>query len=184
MSARFSISQHMSPPGGMWFYDGYGEHVEEPTYRMAVLAVAEVLRRHGDRTDPGTALAECMCPQMPAWVCKGETRAKVTVYPMDARETARAYFTRTVVPMDIIMKRMSACCACPMHRRDFCLTCAEHDRYIYDGFGGRRPRLPGDLASGCCLCAKTFEAVVASVEYGKEEPAWEGVPETCWRKQK
>lgn len=184
MSARFSISRHMSPPGGVWFYYGYGERVEAPTYSMAVASVADILRRHGDLTDPGTALAEYMCPQMPNWVCEGEVRSKETVYPMDAREAAKEYFTRKVAPMDLVMRRMEICSSCKKHRRDFCLTCAEHDRYIYDGFGGRRPRLPGDMASGCCLCAKTFEAVVASVEYGKEEPAWEGVPDTCWRKRK
>ena len=181
MSAAITASKYMSPPGGVWFFDGYGEHVELPTYDMAVRAVAGILRRNGDPRSPADAISECMCPQMPRWFCRGEVSEKATVHPMDAREEAKSYFARRVVPMDTIMRRMEICSACPKHRRDFCLTCAGHDEYILNGFGGRRPKLASDLASGCCLCAKTFEAVVASVDYGKEEPAWEGVPDTCWR---
>ena len=62
MSAAITASKYMSPPGGAWFFDGYGEHVELPTYDMAVRAVADILRRNGDSHSPADAIAECMCP--------------------------------------------------------------------------------------------------------------------------
>lgn len=181
MKAEFVRTKYLVPPGGTWFFDGYGEHVEDPIYDVAVRKVADLLRRNNDLTDPATALAAFMCPIMPRWFCRGDAAPKLTIYAKDARDEAMNYFHRSLVPMDETTRRLEKCMACPMHRRDFCLTCGEHDRYVYDGFGGRRVKLPGDAASGCCLCAKTFEAVVASVAYGPDEPVWEGAPDTCWR---
>ena len=178
----FKETRHVVPPGGVWFFRLGDDHVESPIYEFAVRRTGEILRAHGVGGDAGTALAEYMCPHMPAWFCRGEGPVSPVITGREARDNAVPYFGRDLVPVDRVLRRMAICSECMRHRRDFCLHCEGHDSWISGMFRGRRPKLPADDASGCCTCAKTFEAVVASVEYGPDEGIWEGVPDNCWRK--
>lgn len=181
--ARFSNTTFV-PPGGMWFFQLEDDRVAMPVYDLAVKRVGEILARHGVRKDPAQALAEFMCPHMPAWFCAGNVGHSPVITAKDACERARPYFGRKVLPVDLISRRLETCQACPRHRRDFCLHCNGLDTWVSDGFRNARPVLPADAASGCCTCAGTLEAVIASVAYGEGEPVWEGAPETCWRYRK
>ena len=181
--ARFSSTAFV-PPGGSWFFQIGEDRVSTSVYGIAVSRVADLLAKHGVKADPAQALADFMCPRMPAWFCTGSTPHSPVITVKEACEAARPYFSRRLLPVDLVTKRMEACQACPRHRRDFCLHCNGLDEWISDGFRGRRPALPADAASGCCTCAGTMEAVIASVEYEDGEPAWKDAPDTCWRKRR
>lgn len=181
---RFVSTRSTVPPSGFWFFSYGDDHYESPLYDDTVRHVAEILRKHGVDADPVKALADYMCPQLPAYFCVGDGPSSPVVSPRDAKDNAIAYFGKDVEPIDTVTSRMEVCLMCPKHRRDYCLHCHGYDSWIYDGFRGRRPKLRVDDASGCCTCAKTFEAVVASVAYNDGDPVWEGAPETCWRNRK
>lgn len=182
--ARFVQTAYVVPPGGSWFFQLGDERVSSPVYELALRRVDELLKRHGVDTPADVALAEYMCPHMPSWFCAGDVGHSPVITVKEATAKALPYFRRRLVPVDQIVRRMEACQACPRHRRDFCLHCNGLDEWISGGFRGKRPALPADAASGCCTCAKTLEAVIASVEYGEGDSVWEGVPETCWRNKK
>lgn len=180
--ARFVQTAYTVPPGGVWFFQIGDDRVSHPVYDAALRQVGELLKKHGDRRSPAQALAEFMCPHMPAWFCAGSVARSPAVFPRDAAKAAAPYFSRPLVPADIVTRRMALCQDCKRHRRDFCLHCTGYDEWIREGFDHRRPALPVDEASGCCTCTGTFEMVMASVEYRKDEPVWEGAPDTCWRR--
>ena len=181
---RFIETRGTVPPGGMWVFDLNGDHVESPVYDIAVKKVGELLEKHNIKAPAAAMLAAYMCPRMPDGFCTGEVvhEDKVAIFPAQAKENAYDYLIKQVETIDVIRKRLQTCVDCPMHVRTFCLHCGGWDKWIYDGLGGRRPRVPEDDASGCCACAKTFEALLASVVYDKDDKIWEGVPDTCWRK--
>lgn len=183
MSRRFVSTRSTVPPGGVWFFSMGDDHYESPLYEDALKHVDMILKKHGSDADAVEALADYMCPHLPAYFCRGEGPSTASVTPHEAKAAAIEYFNRSVETLDVISRRMQACTTCPKHRRDFCLHCNGYDQWIYDGFGGRRVRLPADDASGCCECAKTFEAVIATAMYNPGEAVWEGAPDTCWRKQ-
>lgn len=178
---RFCQTASIVPPGGSWFFQLGDEKVSSPVYELALRRVDALLKAHGVKTPADVALAEFMCPHMPKWFCEGDVGHSPVISVKDATKAALPYFGMRMVPADVITRRMEECQACPMHRRDFCLHCNGLDEWIAQGFGLKRPALPADAASGCCSCAKTLEAVIASVEYAKGDSIWEGVPETCWR---
>ena len=180
--ARFVQTACTVPPGGAWFFQIGDDRVAHPVYDIAVRQVGQLLRKHGDPRSATQALAEFMCPHMPAWFCAGEVAHSQAICAKDAAAAARPFFSRTLVPADIAARRMEICQSCGKHRRDFCLHCTGYDEWVREGFRHRRPALPVDDASGCCTCTGTFEMAMASVEYGKDEPVWEGAPETCWRR--
>lgn len=169
------------PPGGAWFFQLGDDRVSSPMYDYVLKQTAEILRRHGIDADPATELARFMCPHMPEWFCAGSDQHSPVITAKAASEKALPYFRRRLVTSDVITKRMERCQACKRHRRDFCLHCTGYDQWIVDSFGGKRPKLPVDEASGCCECTGTMEAVIASVDYGKDEPGFDGAPDTCWR---
>lgn len=170
------------PPGGVWFFQVGDDRVATPSYEHALRQVAAVLAKHGmDDLNPVDELAKFMCPHMPAWFCVGSDEHSPVITGRAAAEKALPFFRKPLVTSDVITRRMERCQACPKHRRDFCLHCTGYDTWIIDNFGGRRPKLPVDEASGCCSCAGTMEAVIASVDYAKDEPGFEGAPDTCWR---
>lgn len=181
--AEFVQTKTIVPPGGVWYFRFGDDSVATPMYDDAVVKVAAILEKYGiaDIT-PQEALADYMCPHMPQWFCRGRSVESPVITASEARAAAEPYFSRQVVPVDDIMSRMDKCTMCPKHRKDFCLHCEGHDQWIEYKFGGHRPVLPSDNASGCCTCAGTFEAVVASVSYNDGEELWEGVPDTCWRR--
>lgn len=183
MSRRFVSTRSTVPPTGVWFFSLGDDHYESPIYDDAVRHVADILKRHGvvDVT-PAQALADHMCPQLPSYFCVGDGPSSPVVSPHDAKLNAMKYFGMQVETVDEIVRRMQICQTCPRHRRDYCLHCHGYDSWIVGHFGGRRVKLPVDDASGCCTCAGTFEAVIGSVVYQDGEPAWDGAPDTCWRK--
>lgn len=181
---RFTNTVSVVPPGGVWFFQIGEDRVASPVYDLAVKMVAEVLAKHGVNKQAPQALAEFMCPHMPSWFCAGNVGHSPVITVKEACEKARPYFGQRVLPVDLITKRMEICQSCKKHRRDFCLHCNGLDSWVSAGFRRARPVLPADAASGCCSCAGTMEAVIASVEYGEEDVVWEGVPETCWRLRK
>lgn len=136
---------------------------------------------------PGTAeeiVAAYMCPRLGptgSWFCKGEFKDSNAVREREALENSEPYCARKVVPFDVIEERLQKCLACQQHYRGWCLTCNGHLDRVINGFGGSRPRLPEDVGTGVCKCARAYEMAIASVEYKKGEKIWEGVPETCWR---
>lgn len=176
-----NVNPYTVPPGGAWFYQLGDDRVESPVYSIALKQVHDLLKARGVDADAAEELAKFMCPHMPEWFCVGSDVHSPVITGRMAAEKAPPYFSRPLVTFDVVTARMQACQACPRHRRDFCLHCTGYDTWIQDGFDGRRPKLPVDEASGCCSCAGTFEAVIASVDYGKDEPGFEGAPETCWR---
>lgn len=181
--ARF-VNTSFVPPGGMWFFQLGDDRVTSPVYELAVKRVGELLALRGVDKNPAQALAEFMCPHMPSWFCAGEVGHSPVITVKDACEKAWPYFGKKVLPVDIISRRLEVCQSCAKHRRDFCLHCSGLDTWVSDGFRNARPVLPADDASGCCTCAGTMEAVIASVAYGEQDSVWEGVPETCWRNQR
>lgn len=179
------LNPYTVPPGGVWFFQLGDDRVSTPIYDFAVKQVAEILRRHGKGDlDASEELARHMCPHMPEWFCTGSAEHSPVITGRAAATAAVPYFSKPLAMSPVISKRLERCQACVKHRRDFCLHCNGYDQWIYDGFKGRRPRLPADDASGCCSCAGTMEAVLASVEYGNDEPGFEGAPDTCWRNDK
>lgn len=169
------------PPCGVWSFAIGDDKIESPIYDIVLRKTGEIMEKHGMKGSAAQALADYMCPRLPPWMCTGSFEKLKLVLAKEAQKNAYDYFTRVSETVDVIMRRMEVCMTCPKHRRDFCLHCGGYDTWIYDGFGGRRVKLPPDDASGCCSCAKTFEAVIASVVYDPEESVWEGAPETCWR---
>lgn len=169
------------PPTGKWEFQLGDDRYESPVYDLVLRHTGEILAKHGLKIPAAQALADYMCPRLPKWMCTGRGPHLDLLLAKEAQKEAYSYFVRQMETVDVIMRRMEVCTTCPKHRRDFCLHCGGYDTWIYDGFGGRRTRLPPDDASGCCSCARTFEAAIASVTYSAEEPVWEGAPKTCWR---
>ena len=183
MTARRIVNPKMvTPPGGSWTFSVDGDTVSSPLYDDMLRKVDALLRKHGVNESAVAALANYMCPLLPEGQCTGEGSASPVIYPHDAEAEAKRYFGRPIETADVIARRLQQCTRCKAHRRDFCLHCTGYDQWVYGKFGGKRPKLPADDASGCCSCAKTMEAVIASVCYGKDEPVWEGAPDTCWRR--
>lgn len=177
------VNRNTVPPGGLWYYRVAGESCSSPDYYAAVEKTAELMKKHGISGDPADALAAFMCPLMPDWFCRGTVRTAAV--PLSAALTAaKPYFGMSVETSDVIMSRLAACAKCPRFRKDFCVHCLRADDSVYEGFGGRRMRLPGDASSGVCECAATLNMVVASVVYPSGSEVWKGTPATCWRNVK
>lgn len=184
MSALIA-SIHNPPPGGLFFADVGGVHIEAPTWYQMEGRVASALAAAG-RSDelPLAVVSECMCPHMPPWFCLGSTENPRIVRRKEALSNAAAYFSKRLVrPIDI-ERRLDVCRQCPKHEGSDCLTCSGTLNWILRAFGGRRPAVMADRASRICACARTYESVVASVAYGADEPVWDDVPDTCWRKNR
>lgn len=182
MSRMSFVSTMTVPPGG-YFYELGGDRVEGRCYQETVSKVATLMRKHGREGSPELELAEYMCPRMgPAasTFCRGDFTPSHDVTKHEAIENSLEYGKMPLVPFDVISKRLARCQACPKRFRSWCLTCAGHYSAILSSMGGRRPRLPADLTSGVCDCARAYEAAIASVDYG-DKPPWDGVPGTCWR---
>lgn len=181
-AARFTNTTFV-PPGGSWFFQIGEDQIASPVYELAVKRVGELLAQHGIDKNPEQALAEFMCPHMPEWFCAGKIGHSPVITVKEACNKALPYFSKKVLPVDMISKRLDMCQMCPKHRRDFCLHCSGIDSWVSSGFKHKRPIIPADAASGCCTCSGTLESVIASVEYNDQDSVWEGVPDTCWRIQ-
>lgn len=169
------------PPGGAWFWEDGDHLVSDPDYRTAVDAVARILRDNGSSADPEQELLGFMAPRMPAGWAVGYSGPRARTFS-DYLKAAVPYYGRQVERVDNVMRRMEVCRLCPRFRREGCLTCRKIPEYVENGFKGRRAAVPSvDSRSGICVCAGTFNMVVASVTYDKNEAVWEGTPPTCWR---
>lgn len=180
MTESVSFRNTMTPPpGGKFFFTHDGEHIEARTWVEMKPKMEDLMRRHGLTGFADVLVAEFMCPHMPSWYCTGSVSRSVTSVK-DAKANAKPYYNMNLVTFDKLSDRMRRCHDCPMHERDVCLTCTGILSWILASFGGRRIRVHEDNLSGVCRCAKTFEAVIASVEHGGDP--WPGAPDTCWRR--
>jgi hypothetical protein len=167
-------------PGGTFWYELNGEHVEAREWHDMRRLVSALMAKHGVKGSPDLAVAAQMCPELPAWYCT--TGGRPVLRAQELRDNAKRYFGMNLVPYPEMARRLAICRACPRHTRKYCLTCTGHLQWLLAGFGGRRERLPDDSLSGTCEAAKTFEVAVTSVD--GPLPEWEDVPATCWRNQK
>lgn len=172
-------SKMTPPPGGKFFLEVDGDRVEAHTWLEMLPKVQALMARHNIGGFAEDLVANYMCPYMPDWYCTGHVGHSVTTVH-DARKNAAQYYSRNLVTFDRLSERMRICHDCPKHERDICLTCTGILHNIMVSFGGKRVKVPEDLMSGVCGCAKTFEAVIASVEHDGDP--WEGAPDTCWRR--
>lgn len=177
------VSQFVPPPGGKYFFKYRNEAFETDSYADAIDRVRGILRKYGmQHLSAATALATYMCPFMPDGFCTENYGNKV--FALDKQwETAQRYYKLPVVAFDEIERRLAVCSTCPRRNRTFCLSCGGGLQRIRAGFGGARRILPADQFTGTCLCAGTFESVIASVEKDAL-PEWdEAPPPNCWRNQ-
>ena len=144
---HFAQTAYTVPPGGAWFFQIGDARVAHPVYAVALKLVDELLKRHGDPRPAAQALAEFMCPHMPAWFCAGAAERSPVILPKEAANAAYPYMGRKLVPADIVTRRMETCQDCVRHRRDFCLHCTGYDEWVRTGFDHKRPALPVDDAS-------------------------------------
>ena len=172
------------PPYGLFFFETHGERVVARSFVEIEPKVRALMERFSIPGVPEQVLADYMCPRLPdsGRYCRGTSVPDPHVRPQEAIRNSLGYCTRKLVDFGEIARRLRKCAGCPGHARDWCPTCAGHVSRIMDAFGGRRSRLPEDSPSGVCQCAKAYEMAIASVEYGKDEPPWDGVPDSCWRK--
>lgn len=183
MSVRFT-SIHNPSPVGRWFYEVGGERVEGPTWYAIQHRVEDMMARHGVTGNPEEVVAAYMCPQMPEWFCRSdEPDNPDVVRRQEALDKAVPYFNRPVVPPMEIERRIEICRRCPKHQGSICLTCTGILDWINRGFGGRRVSVDMDKVSRTCSVARTFESVVATVDFGSEPPP-DGTPPNCWRNEK
>lgn len=172
------------PPYGLFYYETHGEKVVGRTFLEIEPRVRALMAKYGIPGLPEQEVAAYMCARMPdsGRYCRGAAVAKEHVRPAEAIRNSLPYCSRPLVDFGEISRRLRVCAACPRHARDWCPTCSGHVSKMESAFGGRRPKQPEDSVSGVCQCAKAYEIAIASVEYGKDEPVWGGVPDTCWRK--
>lgn len=174
----------LPPPGMPFFAEVDGERVEHYNWFRFIRFLSDVMKRHGVEGDPAEVAANCMCPHAPSWYCTGVPASPDVVTRTAAMENARRYFGKRVVPFSVTSERLRTCMACPKHSRELgCITCSGLFNWMAMGFSGRRVAVPEDRGSGTCNCAKTLESVIATVDYGPEDPVWDGVPDGCWRKE-
>jgi len=172
-----------APPGGKWFWEDGNVLFESPSYDEVTGRIRAYFLEKGIARDASAALAEYMCPRMPAGFCRG--------FSGTARKTANQvladsapYFSMPLATADVVQRRLERCFACPSCSHNVCMTCRRMDEKVRTGFGGRRAKIPADRSSGVCTCAGAYAMAVASVVFDKDSPAWEGTPDTCWRNDK
>ena len=182
--ALYFVDSNVIPPGGLFFYEAHGERATGRTLVEILPKVRAIMARHGIPGLAESALAAYMCPRIPnpGMYCRGPQVPSAHVRPHVAIKESLPYCRRQVAAFDEISRRMRICQECPAHAREWCPTCSGHVSAMMSAFGKRRTELPEDTLSGVCQCAKAYELAIASVEYGEDEPVWEGVPDTCWRK--
>jgi len=185
MSVRFE-NPYAAPPGGKFFFEHEGERVEGRCFQEIAPKVRKLMDKYSIPGSAELVLAEYMCPRLGAgasWFCKGQFQASNDVRSTEALDNCKPYYGKTLAAFDVVERRLEKCLACPKHFRGWCLTCTGHYNHMMLGFRGQRTELPIDRGTGVCLCARAYEAAIASVEYGKDDKIWEGVPDTCWRKE-
>lgn len=184
MRPRFA-NPYAIPPGGKFFCEVAGKMYEGRNLQEICSKVRPAMVRAGIRGTAEELIAAYMCPRLGptgSWFCKGDFKDSDAVRSSEAIDNSLPYGSRRVVPFDVIEKRLAICMACQKHYRGWCLTCNGHLDRVISCFNGSRPRLPEDVGTGVCKCARAYEMAIASVEYPENERIWEGVPETCWRK--
>lgn len=177
-------------PGGLYFYESNGRKVSTPSRDAAVAQVAAIMRDEGRDGDPETELATYMCaflqPVHRDAICVPLGPAKPgrpAIGPKEAVENSIALVSgKNVETFDRIEARLAVCLRCPRHERRWCPSCAGHFERVMVSLSARRPRLPLDRMTGVCACAKAYESAVCSIPYARNEPVWDGAPETCWRR--
>ena len=181
MAVRFRTTDAY-PATGYYEYSVEGETVTSKS-KSAISLLAEGLRRrHGLDVvgDPFAYVMEYMCPRLPDGFCTKPSTVKYIRADEVKAKTASLFGARSVTS-DEIEKRLSVCVSCPKHvTRGFCMGCSGLIDWIYRGFGGLRPKLPPDQATG--VCAVSLELVAASATVDRPAEGGAEYPDTCWRK--
>jgi len=179
-----------APPHGLFFYETHGRKATGRTLAEIAPKVKAIMERFSIQGTPEDAVAEYMCPRVPGLPCArppGTANPRETVAPKEAMANSLPYCAMPPAAPETAKARIEACARCPRHERRWCPTCAGHadaaDRE-FAKHGTRRPRTGLDARSGVCTCAKAYEMVIASVEYGEGGPVWDDAPGTCWRYQR
>ena len=178
----YFINVNNVPPEG-YFFEAGGERIVGRNYMEFEPRLRALMRKHRIPGLPESVLATFMAPHLadPGRYVRGPAVRAAEVRGPEAFENSVQFLTKPVVPFGKIERRIAACTKCPMHYRGWCPTCTGHIERIRRAFGGARPALPCDAATGVCRCTKAYEAAMCSVEYGADEKIWEGAPDTCWR---
>ena len=181
-SRLYFINVNNVPPEG-YFFEAGGERIVGRNYMEFEPRLRALMRKHRIPGLPESVLATFMAPHLadPGRYVRGPAIPKAEVRGPEAFENSIPYLSKPVVPFGKIERRVAVCTKCQMHYRGWCPTCTGHIERIRQAFGGARPALPCDVATGVCRCTKAYEAAMCSVEYGEDEKIWEGAPETCWR---
>lgn len=171
-----------TPPEG-YFFEAGGERISGRNYAEFEPRLRAMMARHRIPGLPESALAAFMAPHLsdPGRYIRGPSVVQADVTGPEALANSERFVRRAVAPFDRIERRVATCTGCLMHYRGWCPTCVGHVQRLRSMFGGRRPSLPCDAATGVCRCTNAYEFAVCSVEYGKDEKVWKGAPNTCWR---
>ena len=108
--ARFVQTAYTVPPGGAWFFQIGDDRVAHPVYETALKRADELLKKHGDTRPAARALAEFMCPHMPAWFCAGAVKHSPVIHASDAAKAARPCFSREHFCVKALRVRMLLFC--------------------------------------------------------------------------
>ena len=170
------------PPTGAYEYALGGDVVASISRTEICSKVKEIRDRHGLPTigDGFAYVMEYMCPRLPDGFCTTPSTVKYLQADKVKLRTI-PLFSLPCATADVVDKRLMACVACPHNiKRGFCVTCTGLLTWVYRGFGGRRPGLPGDQATGACAVDEVMVAAAVSVDGA---PLRENVvyPPGCWR---
>ena len=179
-------SINATPPGGTYEYAVEGSPPVTSRSRLEITQKARNLRLSRGLPCIGDGFSyvmEYMCPGLPNGFCTSPSTVKQANIH-DVKRRTMTLFGKRMLPVDEIQRREEICIACPVHqRRGFCPSCTGLHTWVYNGFGGRRPPIPHDIACGACPEDSYLVTASASVADLPETPG-ANYPEKCWRKQK
>ena len=179
--ARFRCKMS-SPPGGVYEY-AVGDKIVTDRYMSGIAAKAKALRIEAGLPAEGDCfryVMDYMCPRLPDGFCTTPSTVKYLQADKVKLRTI-PLFSLPCATADVVDKRLMACVACPHNiKRGFCVTCTGLLTWVYRGFGGRRPGLPGDQATGACAVDEVMVAAAVSVDGAplREDAVY---PPGCWR---
>ena len=168
------------PPGGMYFYELEGRHVQSTSQPEISVMVKNLYRSLG-RTppfDPFALVMDHMCKSMPPGMCDGGAPAVASVNVAAVKANTRALFGKRPASPVVIRERLCVCLACKKNNRATCPSCSGLLPWILEGMGNRT-RIPADDFAFVCEPALVFVSALATVE--EPGPAPEGCPPGCWR---
>lgn len=174
---RFN-SVNAYPPGGLYFFEYEGEHVQSTSRPQIESMVKALFEKHGKEAPfaPFDLVMAHMCPSMPSGFCDGAPTPRIQI--AQVKENTRKLFGKKVAPPVVIRERLHVCLGCKENTKTVCPECCGLLDWVLKGLGNRT-KLPADNFAFVCRPAQTFVSALVSVESPGEIP--EGCPATCWR---